>query len=112
MSGNRDRLAQVLSNLIANAIKFTPPKGRVSVHAELSYGFVQISVRDTGPGVHPDNLPHIFERFWQADRSSTSGAGLGLQIAKGIVEAHGGRIWVESTLGQGTTFHVTIPARA
>jgi PAS domain S-box-containing protein len=110
-SGDRDRLVQVLSNLIANALKFTPPKGTVSVHAELSYGFVQISVQDTGPGVDPDSLPHIFERFWQADRTSSSGAGLGLQIAKGIVEAHGGRIWADSTPGQGTTFHFTVPAR-
>jgi PAS domain S-box-containing protein len=112
VTGDRDRLIQVLSNLISNALKFTPPKGRVSVHAELSYGHVQISVQDTGPGVHPDSLPHVFDRFWQADRSSSAGAGLGLQIAKGIVEAHGGRIWAESTLGQGTTFHFTIPARA
>lgn len=111
MVGDRDRLGQVLSNLVSNALKFTPPQGRVSVRAGVHHDNIQVSVQDTGPGVHPDSLPHIFDRFWQADRTSSAGAGLGLQIAKGIVEAHGGSIWAESELGRGTTFHFTVPVR-
>jgi signal transduction histidine kinase len=67
-------------------------------------------VEDTGVGILPEHLPHVFDRFWQADRSGNAGAGLGLAIAKGIVEAHGGRIWVESTPGKGATFFFTLPA--
>ncbi|MGQ0834369.1 MAG: sensor histidine kinase [Gammaproteobacteria bacterium] len=111
MVGDRDRLGQVLSNLVSNALKFTPPQGRVSVRARLHHDNIHVSVQDTGPGVHPDSLPHIFDRFWQADRTSSAGAGLGLQIAKGIVEAHRGSIWAESELGRGTTFHFTVPVR-
>lgn len=111
--GERDRLIQVLSNLIGNAVKFTPPRGRISVRARLLDEHLDFSVEDTGPGISGEDLPHLFERFWQADRAAHGGTGLGLPIAKGIVEAHGGHIWAESLLGRGTTFHFTIPyARA
>lgn len=111
--GERDRLIQVLSNLIGNAVKFTPPRGRISVRARLLDAHLGVSVEDTGPGISGEDLPHLFDRFWQADRAARGGTGLGLAIAKGIVEAHGGHIWAESLLGRGTTFHFTIPyARA
>ena len=106
---DRERLCQVLSNLMGNAVKFTPDRGRVVLRARRRAGEIQISIEDTGPGILAENLPYIFDRFWQADRKSRSGTGLGLPIAKSIVEAHGGRIWVESTLGHGSTFHFTLP---
>jgi signal transduction histidine kinase len=106
---DRNRLGQVLSNLLSNAIKFTPDHGRVVLRARRIDGEVQVSVEDTGPGIAADSLPHVFDRFWRADRRSRSGTGLGLPIAKSIVEAHGGRIWVESTPGRGSTFHFTLP---
>jgi signal transduction histidine kinase len=107
--GERDRLVQVLSNLIGNAVKFTPPRGRISVHARPLEQALHLSVEDTGPGIPNESLPHLFDRFWQAKRMGRRGTGLGLPIAKAIVEAHGGRIWVESVLGRGTTFHFTVP---
>lgn len=113
--GDRDRLSQALSNFIGNAIKFTRAHGRISVHVRLSGpgSPLHFSIEDTGPGIPKEDLPHLFERFWQADRRARVGTGLGLAIAKGIVEAHGGRTWAESVLGCGTTFHFTIPcARA
>ena len=109
LSGDRDRLAQVLSNLVGNALKFTTAGGRVSLRAGALEGAVQISVEDSGTGISAAHLPHVFDRYWQVDRLSRNGAGLGLAICKGIVEAHGGRIWVESTVGRGTTFHFIIP---
>jgi signal transduction histidine kinase len=110
VSGDRDRLAQVLSNLLANALKVTPEGGRIRLHAAPVAGAVEIAIENSGAGIAPENLPHVFDRFWRADRSQRAGAGLGLAIAKGIVEAHGGRIWVESTPGETTTFHFTVPA--
>jgi signal transduction histidine kinase len=110
VSGDRGRLAQVLSNLLANALKFTPEGGRIRLRATPADGAVQISVENSGTGIAPENLPHVFDRFWRAERSGRSGAGLGLAIARGIVEAHGGRIWVDSTPGETTTFHFTVPA--
>ncbi len=107
--GDRDRLLQVLENLVGNAVKFTPAGGEVTVSAELSGGQVQFRVTDTGPGIPPETLPHLFDRFWRGKRHERSGAGLGLPICKGIVELHGGRCWVESTPGHGTTFFFTIP---
>jgi PAS domain S-box-containing protein len=106
---DRDRLTQVFDNLIGNAIKFTKAGGRVTVGAVTRPREVVFSVADTGPGIAPEVLPRVFDRFWQATRSDRRGAGLGLPICKGIVEAHGGRIWVESTLGAGSTFFFTIP---
>jgi PAS domain S-box-containing protein len=106
---DRDRLLQVLSNLLGNALKFSDAGGKVVVRAANADGFVQVSVEDSGRGIPGDDLPHVFDRFWQADGASRAGAGLGLAICKGIVEAHGGRIWAASTVGLGTTFHFVIP---
>ncbi len=107
--GDRDRLFQVFENLIGNAIKFTHHAGRITVGAATRYDDVVFWVADTGDGIAPDNLPHVFDRFWQASRTGRAGAGLGLSITKRIVEAHEGRIWVESTEGSGSTFFFTIP---
>ena len=102
------RIVQLLSNLVGNAVKFTPAGGRVVMRARAAGPIVQLSVADTGPGIPPEQLPHIFGRFWQADPSDRRGIGLGLTISKAIAEAHGGRIWAESRLGEGTTFHFTL----
>ncbi len=108
---DRERIVQVLSNLVGNAIKFTPAGGTIRVVAELWGGMVRISVSDDGPGIAATEIPRIFDRYWhQAKRESRQGAGLGLYIAKGIVENHGGRIWVDSTIGRGSTFYFTLPA--
>ncbi|MGN6105320.1 MAG: ATP-binding protein [Kofleriaceae bacterium] len=106
---DRERVLQLLSNLVGNAIKFTPPEGRVAISVEPVGDHARFAVSDTGPGIPPDHLPHIFERFWRHHRTSQSGVGLGLFIAKNIVEAHGGRIWVDSELGRGSTFLFTLP---
>jgi PAS domain S-box-containing protein len=108
--GDRDRLLQVFENLIGNAIKFTKAGGRIRAGAASGDDEVVFWVADTGCGISAESLPRVFDRFWQATRADRQGAGLGLPIARGIVEAHGGRIWVESTQGQGTTFSFTIPA--
>jgi PAS domain S-box-containing protein len=107
--GDRDRLDQVLSNLLGNAFKFTPEGGQVMVRARKVDDSVQITVEDSGPGIPAADLPRIFDRYWRGDRASRDGAGLGLAICKGIVDAHGGNIWVESTVGRGTTFWFTVP---
>jgi signal transduction histidine kinase len=109
VSADRDRLLQVIGNLLGNAFKFTSEGGRVSLRACGREGRAEIIIGDSGPGIAPENLPHIFERFWRTDRGARAGAGLGLTICKGIIEAHNGRIWAESTVGVGTTFHVSIP---
>ena len=109
ISADHHRLLQVFENLIGNAMKFTPHGGRITIGAAAHDGEVRFWVKDTGAGIAPENLAHVFDRFWQVDRADRQGAGLGLPICKGIVEAHGGRIWVESTLGQGTTFEFTVP---
>jgi two-component system phosphate regulon sensor histidine kinase PhoR len=104
------RLEQVLVNLIHNAIKFTPAGGEVALSARADGEFVRFAVRDTGAGIPQDDLERIFERFYKADRArSGGGTGLGLSISRHLVEAHGGRIWVESTEGRGSTFFFTIP---
>jgi signal transduction histidine kinase len=102
-------MLQVFSNLVGNAVKFTPEHGTITVRAVEEEGGVHFSVTDTGPGIPESELPHLFERYWQAKKTSGTGAGLGLYIAQGIIGAHGGRIWVESKVGQGTTFHFTLP---
>jgi signal transduction histidine kinase len=105
------RLAQVLDNLLGNAGKFTPSGGRVCVRAERDPGgHVRFMVSDNGPGLAPEALARLFDRFWQARRADRRGIGLGLTICKGIVEAHGGRIWCESAPGKGTKFFFTIPS--
>jgi signal transduction histidine kinase len=106
---DRDRLFQVFDNLIGNAIKFTKPGGRITLAATAHAGEVQFSVSDTGCGIASDQLTRIFDRFWQAP-GVRRGAGLGLPIVKGIVESHGGRVWVESPPGKGSTFFFAIPA--
>ena len=104
------RVQQALGNLLGNALKFTERGGRVTLRAHPGDGCVVFAVEDTGPGISADRLPRLFEQFWQARVGDRRGVGLGLSIAKGIVDAHGGRIWVESTPGQGTTFWFTIPS--
>ena len=106
---DRDRLLQVFSNLLGNALKFTPAGGEVGVGARVEGTHVCFSVRDTGVGIAPEALAHIFDRFWQADRGDRRGAGLGLSITKGLVEAHGGTLRVESAPGQGSTFFFSVP---
>jgi two-component system phosphate regulon sensor histidine kinase PhoR len=108
-----DQLTRALGNLVHNAIKFTPPGGTVRVSAEAANGDITIAVADTGPGIPPEDLPRVFERFFRGDRARTSGGtGLGLAITKHVVEAHGGRIWVESEgrPGQGAVFRLTLAA--
>jgi signal transduction histidine kinase len=106
---DRERVIQVLSNLMGNALKYTPPGGRVTIAVERQGEAACFRVSDTGPGIRDEQMPHIFDRFWKDERSGTKGSGLGLFIAKGIVEAHGGRIWAESQPGQGATFFFTLP---
>jgi signal transduction histidine kinase len=106
------RVIQVISNLVGNALKFTPEGGTVTLGCDWVPGELHVSVTDTGAGISAEQLPHVFGRFWQGDSADTRGLGLGLTIARGIVEAHGGRIWVESRLGEGSTFHFTLPAPA
>jgi signal transduction histidine kinase len=111
--GDERRLAQVLLNLVSNAIKFTDA-GEVMIRASASDGSFNVSVRDTGPGISPADQAKLFQEFQQADNSITrkkGGTGLGLAISKRIIEMHGGRIWIDSVLGQGSTFSLTLPVR-
>ncbi len=109
--GDAARLIQVLTNLLGNSLKYTERGGAVTVTATAQGDEVLISVRDTGSGIPADQLPRIFERYYTRKRGANkSGSGLGLAIARGIVEAHGGRIWVESVIGEGTTFRLALPA--
>jgi signal transduction histidine kinase len=103
------RIVQVLVNLVGNAVKFTQDGGRVCVAATGLGEEALFSVTDNGPGIPADLLEAVFERFWQVGESDRRGLGLGLYIARGIVEAHGGRIWAESRIGHGSSFHFTIP---
>ncbi len=104
-----DRILQVLSNLVSNAIKFTPPGGRIDLTTESEDAFVRFAVADTGPGISDELVPHVFDRYRQAKATASKGRGLGLFIAKGIVEAHGGRIGVDTAPGRGTTFFFRLP---
>jgi signal transduction histidine kinase len=108
-----DRMTQILRNLLSNALRHTPEAGKVSVTCkrESSLGLL-ITVSDTGEGIAPDDLPYVFDRFYRADKSrsrASGGSGIGLAIVKQLVEAHGGKVWAESQLGQGTTFKFTLP---
>jgi PAS domain S-box-containing protein len=109
ISADRDRLLQVIENLVGNSVKFTPAGGQITVGAAPKDEEVVLWVRDTGSGIPAESLPHVFDRFWQAEKGAHRGAGLGLAIVHGIIEAHGGRIWVDSKVGHGTTFYFTIP---
>jgi PAS domain S-box-containing protein len=107
---DRDRIQQALSNLVGNAIKFSPGGSKIVVVARRQENDgVMISVLDSGKGIPPDQLPRVFDRYWQSSRTDREGAGLGLAIAKGIVETHGGRIWIVSKPGEGTTASFTLP---
>jgi signal transduction histidine kinase len=108
VTADAGRVLQVLSNLVGNAVKFTPREGRIAIRADPAPGGVQFSVSDTGPGIPQEQLSKLFGRFWQGDPADRRGIGLGLTIAKGIIDAHGGRIWVESRVGEGTTFYFTL----
>lgn len=103
---DRERFFQILSNLIGNAVKFTPEEGTITVRAARKGDEIEFSVADSGPGIAPEHLPHIFDRYW---RAGSEGEGLGLFVVKGIVEAHGGRVSAMSPLGEGATFRFTVP---
>ncbi len=112
VEGDRGRLGQVLTNLVGNAIKFSDTEGTITIRASLEGVDLVVTVRDQGIGIPSEALPHLFDRFYQVDSSSTrpqGGTGLGLYISKQIVEAHGGRIWVDTKLGEGSTFSFAIP---
>jgi signal transduction histidine kinase len=106
---DRERVLQVLSNLIGNAIKFTPPNGKIKIAVHQLNKEVRFSIADTGPGIAREHLALVFDRFWKHDMPGKKGTGLGLFIAKGIVSAHGGRMWADSEPGHGATFHFTLP---
>lgn len=108
---DHERILQVLANLVGNALKFTPDGGRIHIVVEPIDKQIRFGVTDTGPGIASAQLEVVFDRFWQlAEKTSRSGLGLGLYISKCIVEAHGGRVWAESRLDQGSTFYFTLPA--
>jgi signal transduction histidine kinase len=112
ISADGRRVRQIVFNLVSNAVKFTPAQGRVDVSARLDDGRVEIAVADTGPGIAPEELETIFEEFKQArDGKRAEGTGLGLPLSRKLVELHGGRLWVESATGHGSTFHFTLPTR-
>jgi signal transduction histidine kinase len=107
-----DRMTQVLGNLLSNALRYTPKGGTVTLAASLLEHEIEIRVQDTGPGIEAEDIQHVFDRFYRADKSrqrDSGGLGLGLAIAKSIVENHGGRIWAESPDDSGTTFVIMLP---
>ena len=108
-SYDHERILQVLANLVGNAIKFTPEGGKIDLIAETASDDVLFTVKDSGSGIEGDKLKSIFEQFWQAAEKRSSGLGLGLHISRGIVEAHGGRIWAQSQPGVGSAFFFTLP---
>jgi len=108
VSCDRERVVQVLANVVGNSMKFGPMGGHIRVSAAADGPIVRFTVADDGPGMEPDELANLFDRSWQAQRKNRDGVGLGLAIVRGIVEAHGGRIWAESALGEGTRVHFTL----
>jgi len=111
IDADEERILEVLENLVGNAIKFTMAGGTTTVGASAKGAELLVWVKDNGPGIPAQQLPHLFDRFWQGSRGDRRGAGLGLTICRAIVEAHGGRIWAESQLGEGTTVYFTLPKR-
>lgn len=109
INADPERLFQVLSNLIGNAIKFTPAQGQIGVAAMSNGQDIVFSVRDSGKGIPAEQLPHIFERYWTAKEGNASGTGLGLYISQGIIKAHGGQLLAESKPGEGSEFRFTVP---
>jgi signal transduction histidine kinase len=109
VAADGQRVGQVLSNLLSNAIKFTRQGGKIIVSARQRDNTIVVSVSDEGPGIPRENLLKVFDRFWQAEETKQEGSGLGLSIAKGIIAAHNGKIWVESELGKGSSFYFTLP---
>ncbi len=110
---DKDRIRQTIINLVHNAIKFNHPGGRVAVSARADDESVTVSVSDTGIGISREDLPHVFERFYKADKArSRGGSGLGLAIAKHTIQAHGGNIWAQSEEGKGSTFSFSLPLKA
>ena len=108
---DEDRLAQVLSNLISNAIKYSPNGGEIRIRGQVHPQQVIVCVSDQGPGIAAEDIPHVFDRFYRATDASrtTKGAGLGLYLARAVVEAHGGRIWVDSKSGEGARIRFSLP---
>lgn len=112
MTGNETELVRLFRNLLDNAVRYTPPSGRVTMSARLCDGNVEVTVEDSGTGIAPEHLPHLGERFYRVDTSRTrldGGTGLGLSICKSIVAAHGGAMTIESVVGAGSTVRVTLP---
>ena len=112
VEADRERIHQVLFNLLDNAFRFTPSGGAVTVKAVRENGSCEVSVEDTGPGIPAEHLPLVFERFYRVDPSRSredGGTGIGLAIARSVVEAHGGRIWAESEQGHGSKFRFVLP---
>ncbi|HEX6627933.1 MAG TPA: GAF domain-containing sensor histidine kinase [Gemmatimonadaceae bacterium] len=109
VQADEERVLQLIDNLVGNALKFTPSGGQVSIGAITDDNELRVTVADTGPGIPEEQRARLFDRFWQARGADRRGLGLGLPIAKGIAEAHGGRLWVESTVGSGTTFLFALP---
>ena len=113
-SADPDRLNQILSNLLYNALRYTPAGGNITLRAKHQDDYLLFTVKDDGEGIAQDDLPFVFDRFWQADKARAGrkhgNVGLGLAITKQLVEAHDGEIWVESVLGQGATFTIQLPA--
>src|SRR5262249_23543400 len=105
-----DRLRQVLANLLGNAVKYAAEGTTIGIRLTALSWIVEVKIVDSGPGIAPEQLAHVFDRYWRNQHARNAhGAGLGLSIAKGIVEAHGGEIWAESQLGKGSTFSFTLP---
>lgn len=111
IDADEERILEVLENLVSNAIKFTPAGGMTTIGASTRDQELLVWVKDNGPGISAEQLPHLFDRFWQGNKGDRRGAGLGLTICRAIVEAHGGRIWAESAVGEGTTMYFTLPKR-
>jgi len=112
IKADRERISQVITNILHNAIKFTPDGGRITVSTAHDENNITLHIEDTGIGISAEDLPHIFERFFKADKSrSTSGTGLGLAISKHIIQTHGGKIWVESDSGKGSVFSFSLPLK-